>query len=347
MNRGIHAPRMLRRATLSAALLALVSSPTSGQLPGGPRLVAAAPEMVNGALVEPSQAVRVAGLGYVILDKRARRLLVVDSKLNLLGSTGRPGSGPGEFREPVWISNDRGEVVVLDRALRRLSIWKVSKQRLMYAREVNVPFFAEAFCVLREDQVLLYGFTPKARLHVLSRAGVVMRSFAPPEPKWSKRLQEFNAAGGMACSEKRGDVLITNGASPWIEAFRISDGTRILLDSLRPFRRLNVTDGKDRLSLLSNREGHSITTPVFASEDGWLMQSWIVARQDGVEEDSVMSHRWSAKNRVWLRARGDIPRMLWWDGHYALGLAAGEEPGIALYTLEASAEPAARAGSAK
>jgi hypothetical protein len=100
--------------------------------------------------------------GWVLADGTNRQIIVFDSVGRRLGSMGRPGGGPGEFKRlgPLALVNDT-TVLALDLGLQRLSSWALPQRAMIGTeRRINVPNVPGTLLV-RHDGILVGDVWPK------------------------------------------------------------------------------------------------------------------------------------------------------------------------------------------
>jgi hypothetical protein len=246
----------------------------------------------------------------LILDEAQRSVIVVDSGLQLVSRVGRSGAGPGEFREPTAIGSwAGGRFAVLDRAIRRITVFRRKGGEPGYEVETTIPlrFGGEYFCTLPHNSMLVYGAFEGNRLHVLDIKGHIRRSFAPSDAHLSPMSQGLMSRGAIACDIARGEVLVSSKFSPAVEAFRLADGERIWADSLHPFRPLTLEQTGGRTTISSGRAGFSAVSRIAMSGDNLVVQATYESRIDSATVDTVMSYIRSRSKRRWLLSRTDLP----------------------------------------
>jgi hypothetical protein len=91
-----------------------------------------------------------------VLDNLSLDLRWFTADGEFLGSAGRAGGGPGEFRSPMSVALRRdGLVEVLDMAHRRLSRFAPSERGLLLRSELTIPVFGMDFCEMRARYYVL------------------------------------------------------------------------------------------------------------------------------------------------------------------------------------------------
>lgn len=271
-----------------------------------------------------------------ILDRTGPGIVVTDDNLQPLGYFGQRGSGPGEFREPVAIGiHSDGHVAVLDRALARVTILAVSDggRSLLPQHTVFLGIPSESMCILRDNTLLIYGFSAGARLHIFGLDARLLRSFGPADSTFSPMALDLLTQGRIACDELLDEVLVSSKFLPVVEAFRISTGERIWVGSLRPFRALTVTDQGGRVSISSDRAGFSTVSSLFSIGDYRVFQTVYASRLDTVDVDTVVSYVYSRRRQDWIAPEFHAPLLFPLGGEKALSVTEGDRVEIELNHL--------------
>ncbi len=229
-----------------------------------------------------------------ILDKGRSRIAVLSSRLELLGiSIGRPQSGQWLYREPISLGLFAdGRLAVLDRAQRLVRVLSVRDGGRMLVSDVTVALdiASESMCVLPDDRILIYGYNAGMRMHVFSPRGRLLRSYAPADSSLSPRARELVAQGRISCDLSHDEVIVTSRFLPTVEAFRISTGAPVWVDTLQPFRSLTLTDRPTGLSISSRPEGFSLISSVFSISSCRVFQTVYSSRTDNARADTVVSY---------------------------------------------------------
>lgn len=243
-----------------------------------------------------------AGRVYIV-DPTGPRIIVTDAQLRRLGSFGRRGAGPGEFRDPVSVGVlSTGRVAVLDRALGRITVLEVTEggRTLVPRQTLNLNVRSEHMCVLPGDEYLVYGFDSGARLHVFGHDGRRRRSFARPDAALSPMALGLMTRGKIACDVANDEVLVASRFSPAVELFRISTGERTWTGRLAPFRETLMRDQGSAVTIASGRHGSSLVFGLLSTRDYLLFQTVYDSRTDGATADTVMTYVYSRQGRRWL-----------------------------------------------
>lgn len=136
-----------------------------------------------------------------LLDAPLGRVLVIGTDGRFVTSLGRPGDGPGEFRNPAavaWLP-DQGQLAVLDQAQGRVSLLTWRDGRLKFTTSFPVTPFAVDMCVVR-NEIFVYAPSPSEEevIQVFDLGGLRKRAFG----------SAFGAEGGsIMLMAKRGAAL--------------------------------------------------------------------------------------------------------------------------------------------
>lgn len=272
----------------------------------------------------------------LLLDRGTPAILIADSRLKPLGRAGRRGSGPGELREPVSIGIlEGGQVAVLDRALRRINLYDMGRDGASLTASGSVPIAAsaEAMCILPGSKLLIYGYREGYRLHVFDLNGKLLRSFGPVETILSPIARDLLTKGLLACDNRSDEVVLSSKFLPVVEAYRVSTGERIWVDTLRPFRPLNVNDQGGRVSIASGRTGYSASSSVLVLGNYRIFQTFFDSRRDSVEVDSVTTYIYDRPARRWLTPQHDLPTLLPFRDRKVVSVADDDEATIKLFDI--------------
>lgn len=265
------------------------------------------------------------GLVYIV-DPMVPGIVVTDSELDPRGHFGRSGGGPGEFRDPVSVGVVEDSLLaVLDRALGRVLLLRVSGEAgLQSAASVSLPIAPEALCVVGKDSLLVYGFHKSRRLHLYTKEGRLVRSFAPVDSLFSPMALDLLTRGRIACDAAGDEVLISSRFLPTIEAFAISTGERVWTDSLRPFRPVGIQDRGGAVTISSERAGFSLVSSQFHYGDHRIFQTVYESRRDDVEADTVVTYVFSRQQEKWLPPQYHLPLLFPVGTNHVLSIEAIE-----------------------
>jgi hypothetical protein len=248
-----------------------------------------------------------------LLDMNFQGIIVTDTSLRPLGRIGRAGSGPGEFREPIALAPlGRGRIVVLDRALRRLTFISDTGRYHSAARVermVALGTASEGMCIVDGVNIIVYGLAAAHRVRVIDTAGVLVRNFAPIDTRYSSRGWDLLATGRVACDPSRKEVVITSRFSPAVQAFIPRTGALTWADTLRPFRELTLTEQRDRTTIASGPGGFSLVVSAWSGGGYRAFQTAFESRMDDATVDSISTYTYSLGEGRWLPVRFDLPVM--------------------------------------
>jgi len=279
-------------------------------------------------------AIDVQGVIYLI-DPSRPGILAVDQRLHHLRTFGRRGSGPGEFREPIAIRALSGNRMgVLDRALRRLSIYRsVRDSLLVFERAITLGIASESMCGLPDGTFLIYGFANGKRIHIFSPAGKMLRSFGEADRRLSPMAGDLMVHGRVFCDADGAEVVVTSKFLPVVEMFRISTGLQLWVDTLRPFRPLQLTDEGTSVTISGGPGGNSLIASILNVGAYNIFQTTFDSRMDGATLDTVFTYARSTVRGRWSLPRIDWPLLFQLKKDLALGVEVREDLELALYRL--------------
>jgi hypothetical protein len=228
-----------------------------------------------------------------------------------------------------------GRVAVLDRALRRVTVFAVRDggSSLLPERTVSIRTASESMCVLADGRLLVYGLSAGSRLHIFDLDARRLRSFAPADARLSPMAQDLLAQGRIACDPLRDEVLVSSRFLPVVEAFRISTGERVWVDTLRPFRAIAVTDRGGEVSLSSGVAGFSLISSLFRVGDYRVFQTAYESRLDNASVDTIVTYVHSRLARTWLPLQFHAPLLFPLNDTTALSVEEGDRLEIKLNRL--------------
>jgi hypothetical protein len=265
-----------------------------------------------------------------ILDDRSR-VTIADRQVGLLGAFGLSARGSAARSEPKSIGVLRdGRVAVMDRAQKRITILRPEQggQRLVPVDSIAFSLFPEGMCVLRSNTLLVLGVDSAShgmRLHVYSLSGRLLRSYAPADKTLDWRAQAQFAMGTLGCDEEHDQVLLANAWLPTVEAYRISTGRRIWVDTLRPYRPVDITILRKGLSIRwPTAGGHSVVAAALAMDSCRFFQTKFFGRQDGATVDTVASYLFRGAGRAAPAVQLDVPLLVPLGSGKVLSLPAAQ-----------------------
>lgn len=141
-----------------------------------------------------------------VLDGQFERIAVYDEGGTLLGTYGRPGRGPGEFREPGGLAWREGQLLALDVGNMRIHVYDVLPDGLELATMIRLPFMARSFCTIG-SRIYLGGLYEGKTVHEIDMTGQIFQSFGDgypgeemPAAFLRSNVQSIMSNGLVACS---------------------------------------------------------------------------------------------------------------------------------------------------
>lgn len=164
-----------------------------------------------------------------VLDARFQRISIHDSAGVPIAFAGRPGRGPGEFREPGGLTWREGLLLALDVGNMRIQLFEPTPQGLSFVRSINLPFMARSFCTVG-SRIFVSGLHEGRTVHEIGENGVILNSFGeayggeeiPPGPL-RETLRGSMSTGVVACSAHPELIVAVPRNRPEVTAYS-SDG---------------------------------------------------------------------------------------------------------------------------
>ncbi len=265
------------------------------------------------------------GGNLFLLDERGR-ITITDRHLGFVGTLRTLSGGRRAFDYPAGIGVLRdGRVAVLDASAEHgitLLRLESGSGRLSPVDTIRLGFFGRAMCVLRDNTFLVFGANRGMRLHIVSLAGRILRSFAPADSTLDWRQQDQFAMGSIGCDQLRDEVVLGNAWFAAVEAYRISTGRRTWVDTLRPYRPVDVTTQGGGVSIHSGPGGHSVVLAALIVGGCRLFQAKYLGRQDRATVDTVLTYLFSGPGAGAVAVERDVPLLVPLGGSSVLSLSA-------------------------
>jgi len=189
-----------------------------------------------GAFFSPTHSVRTHSGHLVVADANPRSIKVFDAAGAFVGTIGREGSGPGEYRY-IQLGVDLDTVVVFDPIQRRVMRFALDGT-LLRSTEAESNYFGPAMDVAADGSALLR--ISDAVLRIRRDGTIVDRRPRPPEWSGPRSAWEFQVP-----SERPGEVRRVREPIPF-------QPTRVV--ALRPDAKM-VHGTTDRLALVISQSG--------------------------------------------------------------------------------------------
>lgn len=256
-----------------------------------------------------------------IVDRSGRRIVAYDSLLRVQRASGRRGAGPGEFSEPssIGVLGD-GRLVILDRALRRIVLlqWSADTAEAISNETIQLGGSGEALCVGNNDELVVLGLEEQSRIRIIDTKGNRLRSFAPVKKGLSALGADALTTGLVACDTASDRLVVSYKFLPYVETYRLSSGELLGVDTLTPFRALQVIDKGKSFTIASGRHGYSEPVSLILMDSVIVIQAEFRSRQDDAA-DTVITYAKATSSRVW-HLQADLPPLARLRGTTALAV---------------------------
>ncbi|HXF95253.1 MAG TPA: hypothetical protein VNI61_04040 [Gemmatimonadales bacterium] len=186
---------------------------------------------------------------------------------------------------------------------------------------------------MADSNLLVYGLRLGSRLHVVDLDGRRLRSFASADATLSPMAQDLLAQGRIWCNPQRDEVLVSSKFLQLVEAFQISTGQRVWVDTLRPFRTIALSDRGTRVTISSGRAGFSLVSSLFSIGDYRLFQTTYESRLDNPAVDTIVTYVYSRRTGTWFPPQFDVPLLLPLRGAKVLSVEESDRLEIKLHRL--------------
>jgi hypothetical protein len=241
--------------------------------------------------------------GFFVLDSRMNRVLAVAASGTLVATYGRPGAGPGEFRNPKALAFEPSDssAYVLDQGLATVTILRWNGRAFAYDTSFRVSHFGYDLCVMGG---LLYLYAPSDQatpvIQVLNRSGVVIRRFGQPfGDRGGPPLRMALRGGVVECVRPDRTVILASQLEPEVRAYS-SEGelrwSRLLEDYSSV--KILVTAGGGFMRDTTSNEPADFTYTVFSLAGGIVAVQVERYTAPGVDTESRLLRRVTTLVRV-------------------------------------------------
>ncbi|MCC6774903.1 MAG: hypothetical protein IT360_27290 [Gemmatimonadaceae bacterium] len=250
-----------------------------------------------------------------LADAGRRAVLVLDARLRVMGTLGRPGSATGEYRAPRAVRiGGRDTVYALDELMHRVYVYRWVAGRPELVRQVSLPFPVSDFCPQPSGGMLVLGYHARHRLHAISPAGRLLASAAPFRPPQSPMLEDYLTPGRLACLPNA-RYVVTSESVPRVERFEgptVQALVRSGVDSVWPVRKIEFATGRTpggqpSMTFSAVPEGYHMPGRASATARGLVISARVDGRGDRQADDSLrvfeldggrVTRRWQLVGRL-------------------------------------------------
>ena len=207
----------------------------------------------------------------------AKTIRVIDAEANYLGSFGRTGEGPGEFRYPRFLMvADEGKTILVAGSDRRVVVFRQTESGAFeFDKNLRTRSGARAACLMR-DHFYLVNYEPSSGhvIHKYTTDGDYVTGFGAPYVYDNPRVVRFmSSSARISCNEAHGIVVIAPYLIPVMSAY--SEEGELLwvirVEGIRTGLEITEDQGRTMYQSLDQREkGHGRITVSQAFGDGWF-----------------------------------------------------------------------------
>lgn len=288
------------------------------------------PDEVFGMIVDG--AIDSTGRLY-LLDRRKQSVDVFTSEGALVTSAGGPGSGPGEFVEPVAMElGGHGELYVAD-ADGRITRFLSRGDSLVHDRTFLAGFNPNDLCV-SGGSVFVQGPRRSGTIHRYDRSGTWEASFSPPPSADNSIVAATISVGEIVCPEGRDLVVEVPMFLPLIKVYR-HDGTPVRVDTIPGYRPIRVREATQRRTLFDwvTEDGtHRAVSALLDGEEHLLVQLGLQddTRTAAWDYQGIVTHRYELETGRRVGSGTGLPWLLAWTDRWAAGLDPVPYPRVAV-----------------
>ena len=183
------------------------------------------------------------GLGTIfIMDAEYQEVRLFDLSGNRLGTLGRRGEGPGEFRSAREIAVSRNNVFVVDR--NRAQVFSREGPDFVFKRTIQLVGMGLSGSCAMNDHLYHVGYTSAAGpvIHKIGTDGDLVTLFGEPYAAAIEHVRlELTWQAKLACNQKHGIVARISNSIPVLIAYT-EDGQVVWRTGLADFNPLAIME---------------------------------------------------------------------------------------------------------
>ncbi len=205
---------------------------------------------------------------------------VIDTEANYLGSFGRAGEGPGEFRYPRFLMvADEGNTVLVAGSDRRVAVFKRTESGTFeFDKNLRTSTGASAACLMRGHfYVVRYQQSSGHVIHKYTMDGDYVTGFGTPYEYDNPNVVRYISDGAwLSCIEDHGVVAISHYSIPVIRAYN-EEGDQLWVVRVEGIRNgREIAENGSRTTFFpreGSEKGYGLLPISEAFGDGWLYLS--------------------------------------------------------------------------
>lgn len=267
-----------------------------------------------------------------LADASARVVWVYTPALRLLGSVGRAGSGPGEYRSLVAVrALPDGRIATLDGTLRRIYVYSWNDGQAVLESVVPLEFRASDMCAVSPNRFVLLGRHGEWALHEVDGAGAVIRS-GVPLPKNSKPLHtEHIVSGRITCIADARVIALVSSWLPNVDIYygrNVSELRLARRDSISPSRNLSIRISRSSVEYAAPINGYHSPMRAIPMGQSFVVPARVLSRGDRQPDDTLQVFEFSWGQRGVQRHQSQLGQLFDLSGELVLDVAPGMVLGL-------------------
>lgn len=158
------------------------------------------------------------GRNIFVSDVMNSRVVALASDGSLVDAFGRPGEGPGEFKQVYDVFPDDDGVIVLD-APRRFSLWTRSEEGFELEEHRTYPMVTRSACRLGGDFIVHAPVPGRGLIHVFNREGEEVDVFGELYRSENPLVADIMSSAEVACVDDSETIVLAFTGLSMMTAF--------------------------------------------------------------------------------------------------------------------------------